>query len=657
MFNFTTGLTALRANQVALDIVAQNMANANTPGYHRQAVRFIDRPPIEIHNLLIGTGVDIARIERVRHAITENALTENISAKGDIVSRLGTLRQIETLLLPGSGSVYDRVQTFFNDLFQLSTQPSDNTLRSIFLQNAVSLTREINAVASQMDSLSGQLATQIEDSVQQINALSLEISELNQQIRLAEARDLDANDLRDRRDQIVNDLAELIDVQIVEQGDGHTVVLVGQGGALIGQNGIELEVGFDTSGDAIVTQAGDSRPINFGGGLLAGMLAAHNEIIPQYESLLASFTSGFISAVDNVHATGIGIAGAHTSLTGIRGVQDVTVPLVSADPTFKIEAGQLFIGVVDQSTGQRTLASVSIDPSTQSLQDVAAAITAVDHLQAVVDSQTGTLSILAEAGYTFDFTGYRETVPDTSGITGTSIPNLSGSYTGSGNEQYDFQVVGSGTVGVSAGLAVEVRNSTGQLIQTLEIGQGYEPGSDLEVVDGITISFSTGDLNAGDNFATSLVANADTAGILAALGLNSFFSGSSPGNVAVNQSILDNPNLLATSINADSGDNSNLQNLIALRDQQLLGGGTHTIEQYLGDIIARVGSDTLDYDLTMASLESLGQHLQAERDSISGVDPNEELVYMLQFQKSFQAAAQFISTLDETLDELFRMVR
>ena len=102
--------------------------------FAREAVRFVDRPPVELRNLLIGTGVDISRIERIRNAITETALTQNISATNDIAGRLGTLRQIETLLLPGSGSVHERLQTFFNDLLQLSTQPNDNTLRSIFLQ-------------------------------------------------------------------------------------------------------------------------------------------------------------------------------------------------------------------------------------------------------------------------------------------------------------------------------------------------------------------------------------------------------------------------------------------------------------------------------------------------------------------------------------------
>ena len=82
--------------------------------------------------------------------------------------------------------------------------------------------------------------------------------------------------------------------------------------------------------------------------------------------------------------------------------------------------------MTDVTTGQRSLASVDIDPATDSLTDVAAAIDAIDHLQAFVDPQTGLLSIQSESGYAFDLVGRLETTPDTSAVTGTSNVSLGG---------------------------------------------------------------------------------------------------------------------------------------------------------------------------------------------------------------------------------------
>ena len=149
------------------------------------------------------------------------------------------------------------------------------------------------------------------------------------------------------------------------------------------------------------------------------------------------------------------------------------------------------------ATGDRTLTPVSIDPTTQSLQDVANALSAVPGIQAVTNAQTGTLQVLANPGFAFDFAGQipssrflvrhhrdhhaRSSADPTPALPTTTLP---------------FQVVGSGTVGVTSGLSLEVKAASGAILANLNIGQGYSPGSSLTVANGITVQLSSGTANA-----------------------------------------------------------------------------------------------------------------------------------------------------------------
>src|SRR4051812_22729762 len=116
MLNLTTGLSALSADQRAMDVIANNIANAGTPGYHRQAVQLADRSPVELGGQWVGTGVDVERIRQFRNSTLETALTRNISDRGNVDQQLDSLSRIESLLTPGSGSVHEQLESFFNNL-------------------------------------------------------------------------------------------------------------------------------------------------------------------------------------------------------------------------------------------------------------------------------------------------------------------------------------------------------------------------------------------------------------------------------------------------------------------------------------------------------------------------------------------------------------
>src|SRR5262249_50854454 len=153
-------------------------------------------------------------------------------------------------------------------------------------------------------------------------------------------------------------------------------------------------------------------------------------------------------------------------------------------------------------------------------------------------------------------------------------PQISGTYTGPTNDNYTFTVVGSGTVGVTPGLTLELRDKSNTLLGSFNIGQGYEAGSALPAINGVTASVGAGTLNAGDSFQTRVIANSDTGNLLTSLGLGTLFTGDSASTLGVRPDLVNSPEQLHASRTGAFGDASNLQRLAQLRDNRSLANGT-----------------------------------------------------------------------------------
>ena len=118
MQSLDIGMSALRTQQQQLAILGNNIANASTPGYHRQRAELVNRSAVIQDGHLYGTGVDIARIRRLRDFATEDALLRNESLIGLVETELSVAEDIERLLTPGDASVHTRLSDFFNRLVQ-----------------------------------------------------------------------------------------------------------------------------------------------------------------------------------------------------------------------------------------------------------------------------------------------------------------------------------------------------------------------------------------------------------------------------------------------------------------------------------------------------------------------------------------------------------
>ena len=191
---------------------------------------------------------------------------------------------------------------------------------------------------------------------------------------------------------------------------------------------------------------------------------------------------------------------------------------------------------------------------------------------------------------------------------------------------------------------------------TYNIGQGYVPGSEIELPDGVKVKIQSGTLADGDSFGLPLVHNSDTSNLLSAIGLNSLFVGDNAASVSVDSRFTNDSSQLSVSRNGDPGDGRNAARLFQLRDQPAFENGRTYSQQY-SFLQTRNGTEVHQAAADQTVQQQLLDRLNGERAAISGVDQNEELVRMLQFQESFEASVRVIEAIDEMMTELLNAVR
>lgn len=652
--NFSTGLSAIQTNQFAIDNIAHNLANANTEGYHRQGVNLKTKQPELIGRQFVGRGVEIGGIDRSRDQIVESELTNSISDLKAIEGRLDIETRIESLLLPGEGSIQNALTGLFDELGRLSANPGESTQRRSVVQQSVNLASRIQTLAGNLVEIRESVGQQIDVEVQSLNQDIERLVDLQNRIR-REKGNGEPHDLLDQRDQLINKLAEQIDIQRYESNQGGLGLSIAGSSISIGVVPIRFESYIDDAGNKLVRVEGADRPTTFAGGKISTLVEAHATTLPDQIQQIDDLATSLISQFNQAHAVGVGVDGSFDFLKSSLVVPATDTPLADLELPFPVEEGQLSITVTSPTGKQRT-ESIDIDPATDSLEDIAAKISTIDNIQAVVDSQTGRLTIVAGTGYQFDFTGSLETGPNLDNFTGSSEPSFGGVYTGDANQQYTLNIVGSGTVGKSDDLKAQII-SDGTVLKEINLGEGYEAGKPIDIGQGVTVSFSAGDIVDGDALDLNLTANPDTTGILAALGINHFFDGTDASDIRVAQRIVDDPDTIASSRTGEISDTRNLQTLTAIRSQRVQADSSVPFEEYFSEAAAEIGFQVQSSTILQTSFSDLNFEYQTRRDSVSGVDVNEELVKLTQHQKSYEAGLQIIRTMESMLDELFQLIR
>jgi flagellar hook-associated protein FlgK len=237
-------------------------------------------------------------------------------------------------------------------------------------------------------------------------------------------------------------------------------------------------------------------------------------------------------------------------------------------------------------------------------------------------------------------------------------PRISGRYTGSANGELVFRPNMDGVIGTTPGLRIAVFDGSGTKLTEIDVGPGYTPGDEIDVLNGVKASFGFGAVSASNNdvFRLDVVADADTSDVLVALGLNTLFVGSTASDIAVRSDIVRDNTMLSASLSGQAGDGSALLQLLQVESRGLGELGGASLDEFLSDIVSEVALEIDSANGARDSEQFLLDGLETRRDQVSGVNTDEELVRMIEQEQAYNMAAQFLRVVNDLMTELMNIL-
>jgi flagellar hook-associated protein 1 FlgK len=410
--SFQIGRSALAAYQSAIAITGQNIANVANPNYTRLTGRLSTLEGGLAGGIAAGGGVTLSALQRHIDEALETRLRMSLGSRAAAESTYRSLSQVEALY--NELTEYDlstQLTNFFNTFADLQNNPEELTSRHLVLSEADSVIRTLRRQRSALLNQAVDLNSAVEQSVSRANALAQEIADLNQLVVTQEARGSGYSaPLRDRRDALLRELGELMDIQVRERDNGAINVYIG-GEPLVEFNrsrGLVVERELEQGLELASVHFGDNHgTVLIRDGRLAAQLTARDEHLLGQVQALDQLARGLIYEVNRVHSTGRGLVG-YTSLTSNYAVADTNAALNStqAGLPFPLQNGSFIVHARNQDTGQTTTRLIKIDldgiGTDTTLAALAAQLDGVPNLSAGITSDNR-LALTAAAGFEISF--------------------------------------------------------------------------------------------------------------------------------------------------------------------------------------------------------------------------------------------------------------
>jgi len=364
------GKRALMAQQTALDVVGHNVANVNTPGYTRQEAILAATDPYASPGAVghIGTGVHVTDIRRIRDAFIDMQKRTEIKRLGEFGTMSAAFEEIEVILNePSDSGIRSVLDKFWESLQELQSNPESEAVRKTVRESAVTLAESFNRTFRQLEEMRADVDTSVRSKVVQINALARQIAELNVEITNARSAGYRPNDLMDRRDGLLDDLAKIIDIRISEENSGAARVTVGGVLLVESQGAVEIRVREDGDGLAHLEWPG-GLDVNVSSGEIKGFLRLRDEYIQQIKTDIDSLANSIITEVNTQHALGFdyhGVAGSASFFKGTGALSMAVDDAILGDVSLIAASGNGLVGNGDNALAMAQLKqklTMSSDP-------------------------------------------------------------------------------------------------------------------------------------------------------------------------------------------------------------------------------------------------------------------------------------------------------
>ena len=314
-FNIITG--ALEADQSALNIVANNVANANTPGYTQQVPNWRENATVEINGAEYGTGVTETGATSVRDRVLEERLMQQQQSASASSSRLSALESVQALFTPASGSasstagdIGSDITGFFNSFSSLEANPTDTALRNEVLSSARSLAGDVSGAASGLSAQRTALDQQAASMTSQVNSLTSTIAQLNVEIQ-GSSPNADAGALEDQRQLDLSQLSQLIGINQIKTENNGICVTTTSGEMLVSEGASYSLTSGSINGEThfFLGTKDISRSLASGGGELGGLITARDQDIPETLAALDQLAYSISTQVNSLNNNGSDLNG------------------------------------------------------------------------------------------------------------------------------------------------------------------------------------------------------------------------------------------------------------------------------------------------------------------------------------------------------------
>ncbi len=326
------GHRALSVNQRAMQTVGHNIANQETEGFSRQQVRSSTSAPDPTG---VGGGADAQPTSRVYDKFVQRKILQENPRSGMFKSRSEFLQKIEIIFSETEGNgLHKALNEFWNSWSQLSNQPESEPARMQVKVQSDVLASRFRGMHAQLSGLRKEINGRLVATVNKINELGQKVAELNRQINSYEGGGQRiANDMRDARNQAIEELSELVDVNSFEDPNGRATVIIGRDWTLVeGNNRYQLEGNLKGGELGMLNIDGVSTNDNrrdltrtFREGEMSEMLRMRDDTIVEYQKNLDEIAFNLASKVNKIHASGTGINSANEMMKSTFGLNSAAL--------------------------------------------------------------------------------------------------------------------------------------------------------------------------------------------------------------------------------------------------------------------------------------------------------------------------------------------
>jgi flagellar hook-associated protein 1 FlgK len=621
-----TGLSSLRALQRALDTTAHNIANVSTPGYSRQRVEFDTRKPSISGSNWIGNGVDVSQVRRVY----DQFLTTQTRTSSGNLARLEAFatqaERLDNMLGDTTNGLSTSLQAYADAMSEVSATPGSIPARQVLLSEGRALVQRMQDYDNRLRQMSADIDTRFAGEAREVSLVAQGIARLNGEIETAIQNTGQApNDLLDQRDRLIDEISSKVSVTTVADGN-FTNVFIGNGQPIVlGTTSSEITTVTDPFDPertqfALNTPTGTvdiSRGVS--GGTLGGLLDWRREMLEPARNELGRIALAITTQVNAQHREGMNLSGTlggdFFTIGGI-GVSDVMTNTGTADVT-----------VTRTGTGS---------------------VTAGDY---VLANNGGVLSLRRQdtgAAVTFTGTG---TALDPILADGMSIVVGAGSASG---DQYVIHPTRDAIRGFSLAITDPSRVAAAAPIRAAVTAGNTGSGavSAGEVLDATNVNLLTN---------ASIVFTSPTQYSIDGGPAQTYTPG---GNIDANGWRVQINGTPATgdtfTVRSNAGATGDNRNILALADAMRAGvleNGTISVASAVERLTADMGLQTRTAQVNRDAEAVVNADDLAARDSVSGVNLDEEAANMLRYQQAYQAAAQIIAIANDLFNSLLGAVR